>query len=216
MVRLTAIVKLVEDVAVLPPTVTVIGPVVAPTGTVVMIWVEVQLVTAAAVPLNLTALLAGVVLKFVPVMVIVSLTWPLVGVKLVIVGTVLTAIVKLVEDVAVLPPTVTVIGPVVVPAGTVVMIWVEVQLVTTAAVPLKLTALLAGVVLKFVPVMLMVSLTWPLVGVKLVIVGRFAGSFESPLLPPPQPEIMRMIPRKRMTRNNLLDVTAFLFIMPPQ
>jgi hypothetical protein len=77
----------------------------------------------------------------------------------VIVGAVLTAIVKLVEDVAVLPPTVTVIGPVVAPAGTGVMIWVDVQLVTTAAVPLKLMALLAGVILKFVPVMVIVSLT---------------------------------------------------------
>jgi hypothetical protein len=59
-------VKLVVDGAVKPPVVTVICPVVAPAGTVVTITVGVQLVTIANVPLNLTALLAGVVLKFIP------------------------------------------------------------------------------------------------------------------------------------------------------
>ena len=55
--------------AVFPPTVTVMGPVVAPAGTEVEILVAVLAVTTAVVPLNLTMLLAGVVLKFVPVMV---------------------------------------------------------------------------------------------------------------------------------------------------
>ena len=59
--------------------------------------------------------------------------------------------VKLVVDGAVKPHAVTVTSPVVAPAGTVVTITLGVQLVTTAGVPLKLTALLAGVVLKFIP-----------------------------------------------------------------
>ena len=88
----TATVKLFVDVAILPPTVTVIGPVVAPDGTVVIIWVDVLLVTTAAVPLNFTILLAAVVLKFVPVIVTVVPTEALAGAKVVIVG-----------DVAVIP-----------------------------------------------------------------------------------------------------------------
>jgi hypothetical protein len=81
-------VKFVADVAVTPPTATVIVPVVVPVGTVVVIDVAVDVVTVAAVLLNFTVLLAGVVLKFVPVMVTVSPTAPDEGVKLVIVGSV--------------------------------------------------------------------------------------------------------------------------------
>jgi hypothetical protein len=129
--------------------------------------VAVELVTTAAVPLKLTVLFAGVVLKLTPVMVTVVPVKPFAGVKLVIDrGTV-----KLVADVAWLSPTMTVIGPVVAPAGTVVTIWVDVELVTAAAVPLKLTVLFAGVVLKFVPVMVTVVPIEPLAGVKLTIVG---------------------------------------------
>jgi hypothetical protein len=61
---------------------------VVPVGTVVVIDVAVDVVTVAAVLLNFTVLLAGVVLKFVPVMVTVSPTAPDEGVKLVIVGSV--------------------------------------------------------------------------------------------------------------------------------
>ena len=56
-------------VAVLPATVTVIFPVVAPAGTVVVIDVAVLPVTTAVVPLKATVLFEGVVSKFVPVMV---------------------------------------------------------------------------------------------------------------------------------------------------
>ena len=66
--------KLDVEVALSPPTVTVIGPFVAPEGTVVITWVDVQLDTTAAVPLKLTVLLAGDVLKFVPEIVTVSPT----------------------------------------------------------------------------------------------------------------------------------------------
>ena len=73
-------------VAVLPPTVTEIDPVVAPVGTVVVILVAELAVTNAVVPLNCTILLAGVVSKFVPVIVTDVPTRPLVGVKLVMVA----------------------------------------------------------------------------------------------------------------------------------
>lgn len=86
MVAAVVTVKLVALVAVFPPTVTVIFPVVAPAGTVVVILVVVLAETTAVVPLNFTVLLAGVALKFVPVMVTLVPTGPLEGVKLVMVG----------------------------------------------------------------------------------------------------------------------------------
>ena len=82
--------KLIELVAVCPLAVTVIVPVVAPVGTDVVMLVAVLAVTDAAVPLNLTPLFAGVVSKFVPVIVIDVPTPPVVGVKLVIVGAAVT------------------------------------------------------------------------------------------------------------------------------
>jgi hypothetical protein len=147
---------------------------VAPAGTVVVIEVAVDAETVAAVPLKFTVLLAGVVLKFVPVMVTVVPTNPDAGVKLEIVGSVAPATVKLVADVAVAaaPATVTVIAPVVAPAGTAVTIEVAVGVpVIAASLPLNLTELFAAVVLKFVPVMVTVAPTTPDRGVKLVIVG---------------------------------------------
>ena len=59
-------VKFVLLVADCPETVTDIGPVVAPVGTVVTSDVAVALVTVAAVPLKVTLFDAGVVLKLVP------------------------------------------------------------------------------------------------------------------------------------------------------
>jgi hypothetical protein len=83
-----------SEVAVLIPLVTVMNPVVAPTGTVVTISVAVELVTTAVVPLNFTMLLADVVLKLVPVMVTVvpggpeeGATAVIVGVGVIIIGT---------------------------------------------------------------------------------------------------------------------------------
>jgi hypothetical protein len=67
--------------------VTVIGPVVAPAGTVVTIEPIVDDVTVAVVPLNFTTLLPASVLKPVPVMVTVDPATPVAGVKLAIVGT---------------------------------------------------------------------------------------------------------------------------------
>ena len=58
--------KLLLEVAVADPTVTVISPVVAPVGTVTVRLFAVAAATVAAVPLNCTVLLLGVVLKFCP------------------------------------------------------------------------------------------------------------------------------------------------------
>lgn len=144
-------------------TVTVICPVAAPDGTAVTIDVLVELATTAVVPLNLTMLLVVVVSKPVPVMVTVVPAEPLVGEKLVIAG----ITVKFDDEVAVWLLTVTLIGPVVAPDGTVLTISVLVELVTTADVPLNLTALFAVVVSKFVPTMVTVVPAVPLVGEKL-------------------------------------------------
>jgi hypothetical protein len=70
-------------VAVLAPTVTVILPVIAPAGTVVVMLVAVLVVTVAVVAPNFTELLVAVVLKFVPVMVTAVPTGPEVGETLV-------------------------------------------------------------------------------------------------------------------------------------
>ena len=129
-----------------------IGPLVAPVGTVVTIWLAVLLVTTAAVPLKVTKLLVAVRSKFVHVMVTVMPTEALAGVK---VGGAST--VKPVADVALeTPSTVMLIGPLVAPVGTVVTIWVGVLPVTTEAVPLNVTKLLTGPTSKFVPVMYMI------------------------------------------------------------
>ncbi len=176
-----ATVNVLPLVPVSAPTVTVIVPVVAPLGTVTTSCVAVAVVgVAAVVPLNLTVLLAAVVLKFVPVIVTVVPIGPLVGVKLVIVG---GETVKVPLLVPVKAPTVTEIFPVVAPLGTLTTSCVAVAVVGVAAVvPLNLTVLLAAVVLKFVPVIVTVVPTGPLVGVKLVTVG--GETVKVPLLVP--------------------------------
>lgn len=79
-------VKLLLLVAVLPLTVTAIAPDVAPDGTVTISFVVLAEVTVADVPLNLTALLVLVELKFVPLIVTEVPAGPLVGLKLEMVG----------------------------------------------------------------------------------------------------------------------------------
>lgn len=159
-------------VAVLPATVTVIFPVDASDGIVVVMLVEVLAVTVAAVPLKFTVLADGVLLKFVPVMVTVVPTGPEVGVNEVIVGTGAAPTIKFVADCTVTQFTVTEILPVTDEAGTVVLMVVVVLPLTVAARLLKkVTALLAGVVLKFVPVITTGVPMGPVVGVNEVIVG---------------------------------------------
>ena len=73
-------------VAFCPPTVMLIGPVVAPDGTVTVSWVAEAIVTTATVPLNDRILLAGLISKLVPVTITEVPIEPDAGVKEVIVG----------------------------------------------------------------------------------------------------------------------------------
>ncbi len=158
--------------AMLPPTVTVILPVLAPAGTEVVMLVAVLAVTVAVVPLNCTVLLAGVVLKFVPVIVTVVPTGPLEGVNEVMVGSAAAVTTKSSALVTVVQFTVTDILPVLAPAGTEVVMLVAVLAVTVAVMLLKnLTPLFAGVALKPVPVMVTVVPTGPVAGVNEVMDG---------------------------------------------
>jgi hypothetical protein len=79
-------VKLFGLIKIIPFTIIDIGPVVAPAGTNTVKVVDVASVIEAEVPLNVTRLFAGVVLKFVPLIVTVAPTAPLVGLKFVKVG----------------------------------------------------------------------------------------------------------------------------------
>src|ERR1039457_2119672 len=71
-----------------PFTMTTTSPVVAPAGAATTMLVSVQLVGSAAVPLNCTALMPGVVPKFVPVIVTTVPGGPLVVDRLVMLGAV--------------------------------------------------------------------------------------------------------------------------------
>lgn len=73
-------------VAVLPSRETEIAPELAPAGTVAVILVVVLCATVADTPLNLTMLLAGIVLKLVPVMVTEVPVGPEIGAKVVMEG----------------------------------------------------------------------------------------------------------------------------------
>lgn len=161
--------KLVALVIVTPLVVREIGPVLAPTGTVVERLLVVAFVTTVEIPLNATLLFAGIALKFVPVIVIEVPGAPSVGLKLVNVGE--GSMLKFDELVMVTPLTVIVIGPVTAPEGTVVVILVVVEDVTTADVLLNFTIRSFGVVLKLVPEMVTLAPTAPPVGVNPVKVG---------------------------------------------
>ena len=98
----------------LPPGVVMLsGPDVAPVGTVACIAVSEVTVKAALAPLNSTVVAP---VKFVPLIVTLVPTGPLVGEKLVIVGGLTT--VNALGLVAVPPAVVTLSGPVVAPVGT--------------------------------------------------------------------------------------------------
>jgi hypothetical protein len=142
---------------------TLIEPVVAPAGTVAVIVVAEPTVKAALVPLNSTAVAP---VKFVPLIVTLVPTRPLVGVKLVIVGGSIT--VKLLALLAVPAEVVALIGPVAAPAGTVAVIVLAEVTVKLALTPLNRTALAP---VKFVPLTVTLVPTGPLLGVKLVTVG---------------------------------------------
>ena len=168
-------VKFAALVAVPLLVVTVILPVVAPAGTVAVIWVSESMLPEAVTPLNLRPV---VVAKPVPVMTTVSPTCPEVGENDVIVGPEPNTV-KLAELVAVPAEVVTVILPVVAPVGTVVVIWVSESMLPVAATPLKARPV---VVAKPVPVIVTVAPTAPEVGENEVIVGPVEVSVKLELL----------------------------------
>ena len=155
--------KLLALLAVPPEVVTLIGPVVAPLGTVAAIDVAEFTVKLALVPLNSTALAS---VKLVPLIVTLVPTGPLPGVKLEIVGGLMT--VKLLALLAVPSEVVTLIGPLETPAGTVAVIAVAELTVKLALTLLNSTAVAP---LKLVPLIVTLVPTGPLLGVKLEIVG---------------------------------------------
>lgn len=108
-------VKFVPLIASPPGVVTVIAPVVAPTGTVAIIFPPLNL-KVALVPLNVTEVAP---LRFAPLIVTAVPIPPLVGENPVMVGGAFATTVKVVPLAAVPPAVVTAIGPVVAPAGTV-------------------------------------------------------------------------------------------------
>src|SRR6266511_4192341 len=115
--------------------VTLILPVVAPPGTVLLIWDEETTVKLAEAPLKATSVAP---VKPLPLIVTAVPTGPLAGEKEVITGAWLT-----VKELALWPvpaAVVTLILPVVAPPGTVVLIWAEETTVKLAATPLKATA----------------------------------------------------------------------------
>ena len=147
--------------------VTLILPVVAPTGTVVVIDVaETTANDVTGMALNFTAVAPR---KLVPVIVTVAIYTPEAGVKLVIVGIVGADTVKLAVLVPVPPGLVTLILPVVAPTGTVVVRDVaETTVNNVTGVVLNFTPVAPW---KLVPVIVTVVPTAPDAGVKLVTVG---------------------------------------------
>jgi hypothetical protein len=165
-----------ELVAVPAGVVTVMGPVLAPLGTVALINVsEATENVGAATPLNVT-LLAPV--KCVPVIDTLVPTGPLAGANDEIVGAAggVVVTVKAIVLVPVPPLVVTAIGPVAAPLGTVALIAVsEATENVVAIIPLKVI-LLAPV--KPVPTIDTLVPTAPLVGMNDEIVGVGGGEVE--------------------------------------
>lgn len=161
--------KLGTLVTLTPLAVTEIFPVDAPEGTLVVMVSEVDSVTVATTPLKSTTFSLAISLKFVPVMITSAPTAPLGGVNPVMVGFPNT--VKSFELLMVTPFVVIETLPVVAPLGTVTVMLVVVEEISVALTPLNLTALLAAVVLKCVPVIITVAPGAPLDGVKPVNVG---------------------------------------------
>jgi hypothetical protein len=152
-----------------PAAVTLSGPVIAPTGTVTVIWVLDQLETEAdtvefwaALKLTEPVLLV----KLLPVMVTEVPGSPLAGESEAITGATVKAAPLLAN-----PPLFTTILPVVAPPGTAAVMLVLVQEEMIAARPLKLTPLALGP--KLLPEMVTTTPGPPLVGLTLLTLGAF-------------------------------------------
>jgi len=152
-----------------PPTVTTTLPVVAPAGTGTTMLVALQLVGAAAIPLNVTVLVPCVAPKFAPPIVTDAPMTPDVGFKLEMLGDG-TVTVKPTPLLAT-PPTVTTTLPVVAPAGTAAVMLVALQLVGAAANPLNVTVLVPCVAPKFAPLIVTGRPTRPETGFRLAMLG---------------------------------------------
>jgi hypothetical protein len=170
----TVTVKLPELVPVPFGLVTLIAPLVAPTGTVAVIWLSESTLKLAVAPLKSTALAAA---KPLPEMVTLVPTGPLAGLKPLTTGGTGTVTVKPLELVPVPFGLSTLIGPVVAPAGTVAVIWTLLPTVkAAAAVPLNLTA---DASFNHCPLMTTEVPTGPLEGLKPLIEGIFVGGAET-------------------------------------
>ena len=157
--------------------VTATGPVVAPVGTVAVIWVPEVTVNVAAVPLKVTAVAP---VKPLPVMLTDVPGAPEVGVNEETAGAAVT-----VNDAVLVPVpagVVTATGPVVAPVGTVAVIWVPEVTVNVAAVPLKVTAVAP---VKPLPVMLTDVPGAPEVGVNEETAGAAVTVNDAVLVPVP-------------------------------
>jgi hypothetical protein len=144
-------------------------PVLAPFGTVALMLLALQLVVAAAMPLNVTVLLPWVLPKFVPVIVTDVPTGPAFGFTLVMLGVV--GFTVKVTELLTLPLTITFTGPVVAPVGTVVLMLAVPQLLTVATVLLNVRVLVPCEPPKFDPVIVIGVPTTPDAGLRLAMLG---------------------------------------------
>lgn len=170
---------------------TTTDPLVAPAGTVVTIDVALQLVTVAAVLLNVTVPLPCVEPKFVPVIVTEAPIAPVVGERLVMLGAATT--VKVVP-LLLTPLAFTTTLPFVAPVGTVATIDVALQLaIVVAVVPLNATEPDPWLAPKLAPVIVIDAPTAPEFGETLVILGVPSTVKLTPLLALP-PTVTTTVP----------------------
>jgi acetyl-CoA carboxylase alpha subunit len=170
-------VKLAALVPVPAGFVTATGPVVAPTGTVAVIWTSESATKLADEPLKVTDV---AVVNSEPEIVISVPTGPEAGENEVTTGA--TSTVKLAALVPVPAPFVTATGPVVAPAGTVAVIWTSESTTKLAGDPLKVTEL---AVAKLEPEIVTSVPTGPEVGAKEVTTGASITVKLAALVPVP-------------------------------
>ena len=161
------------------PTVTTTLPVVAPTGTVTVMEVSLQLVGVAAVPLKVTVLVPRVAPKPVPLIVTEVPSGPEAGLKPLMPSVTVNATPALAS-----PSTVTTTLPVVAPAGTVTVIEVSAQLLAVAEVPLKVTFDVPCAAPKLVPVISTEVPTGPSAGLNPPIAGVTLKATPALAVPP--------------------------------
>jgi hypothetical protein len=155
-----------------PAAVTTTAPVVAPVGTVATIWLALQLVIVAVLPLNVTLPFPCVGPKFEPAITMEDPIAPVFGVRELMLGGGVT-----VNSTPLLaaPLTVTTTFPVVAPVGTGAVMLVELMLLIVALVPLNVTVVV-DVVPKPLPAITIAEPTAPVFGVRLLMTGAAASA----------------------------------------